>query len=74
MEVRTRNYTQCTSHGQCSFVNNAGFNISITGNSPTPNTTSAQVNTVQQVEIGAGSFGVSEELFSASLFQMLFLK
>ena len=32
--------------------------------SPTPNTIPAQVNTMQDVDIGAGSFGVSEELFS----------
>ncbi len=58
------NYTQCTSDGQCSFANNAGFNITITGNSPTPSTFPAQVNTEQQVEIGAGPFSVTEELFS----------
>ena len=58
------NYTQCTSDGQCPFANNAGFNITINGTSPTPNTIPAQVNTIQQVDIGAGSFAVSEELFS----------
>jgi hypothetical protein len=57
-------YTQCTSDQDCPFANDAGFNIEITGNSPTPNTIPAQVNTVQQVEIGAGPFEVSEELFS----------
>ena len=58
------NYTQCISDGQCPFANNAGFNITINGTSPTPNTIPAQVNTTQQVEIGAGPFSVSEELFS----------
>ena len=67
------NYTQCTSDGQCPFANNAGFNITINGNSPTPNTIPAQVNTMQQVDIGAGPFSVTEELFSDRLFQMQFL-
>jgi len=58
------NYIQCTSDGQCPFANDAGFNIEITGNSPTPNTIPAQINTEQQVQIGAGSFEVSEQLFS----------
>jgi YVTN family beta-propeller protein len=57
-------YTQCTSDGQCPNANDAGFNIEITGNSPTPNTFPAQVNTQQQVEIGAGPFSVTEDLFS----------
>ncbi|HEX6672434.1 MAG TPA: beta-propeller fold lactonase family protein, partial [Nitrososphaeraceae archaeon] len=61
------NYTQCTSDGQCPFANDAGFNIEITGNSPTPNTIPAQINTEQQVEIGAGPFSVTEELFSDRL-------
>ena len=56
-------YIQCTSNGQCG-ANDAGFNITISGNSPTPNTIPAQINTEQQVQIGAGSFSVSEELFS----------
>jgi YVTN family beta-propeller protein len=60
-------YTQCTSNGQCPFANNAGFNIRINGTSPTPNTIPAQVNTEQQVEIGAGPFSVTEELFSDRL-------
>ncbi|HEX5186820.1 MAG TPA: hypothetical protein VFV86_08015, partial [Nitrososphaeraceae archaeon] len=58
------NYTLCTSDGQCPFANDAGFNIEITGNNPTPNTIPAQINTEQQVEIGAGLYEVSEELFS----------
>ena len=58
------NYTQCTSDGQCPFANDAGFNITINGTSPIPNTIPAQVNTTQQVEIGAGPFSVTEELFS----------
>jgi DNA-binding beta-propeller fold protein YncE len=58
------NYTQCTSDGQCPFANNAGFNITITGNSPTPSKFPAQINTEQQVEIGAGPFSVTEELSS----------
>jgi hypothetical protein len=58
------NYTQCTSDGQCPFVNDAGFNIKIKGNSPTPNTIPAQVYTKQQVESGAGLFSVTEDLFS----------
>ena len=58
------NYTQCTSDGQCPFANNAGFNITINGTSPTPNIIPAQVNTLQDVDIGAESFAVSEELFS----------
>ena len=49
------------------MANDAGFNIEITGNSPTPNTIPAQVNTEQQVEIGAGPFSVTEELFSDEL-------
>jgi hypothetical protein len=61
------NYTQCTSDGQCPFANDAGFNITINGTSPTPNTIPAEVNTEQQVEVGAGSFAVSEELFSNRL-------
>ena len=32
--------------------------------SPIPNTIPAQVNTTQQVGIGAGPFSVTEELFS----------
>ena len=32
--------------------------------SPTPNIIPAQVNTLQDVDIGAGFFAVSEELFS----------
>ena len=58
------NYTLCTSSQDCPFANDAGFNIEITGNSPTPNIIPAQVNTMQQVDIGAGPFAVSEELFS----------
>jgi hypothetical protein len=58
------NYTQCTSDGQCPFANDAGFNIEINGNSPTPNTIAAQINTEQQVRIGAGPFSVTEELSS----------
>jgi hypothetical protein len=49
------------------LANDAGFNIEITGNSPAPNTIPAQVNTEQQVEIGAGPFSVTEELFSDEL-------
>jgi len=59
------NYTLCTSEqDNCPFANDAGFNIEITGNSPTPNTIPAQVNTMQKVDIGAGPFEVSEALFS----------
>ncbi len=58
------NYTQCTSDGQCPFANDAGFNIEITGNSPTPNTIPAEVNTLQQVQIGTGPFTVTEDLFT----------
>ena len=58
------NYTQCTSDGQCPFVNNADFSIKINGNNPTPNTIPAEVNTEQQVEIGTGSYTVTEELLS----------
>jgi YVTN family beta-propeller protein len=61
------NYTQCTSDGQCPSANDAGFNIEITGNSPTPNTIPAQIDTMQDVEIGAGPFSVSEELFFGRL-------
>ena len=60
-------YTECTSEQDCPFVNDAGFNIGITGNSPIPNTIPAQVNTMQNVDIGAGSFKVSETLFSNEL-------
>ena len=60
-------YTECTSEQDCPFVNDAGFNIEITGNSPIPNTIPAQVNTMQNVDIGAGSFKVSETLFSNEL-------
>ena len=61
------NYTLCASDEDCPFANDAGFNIEITGNSPTPNTIPAQVNTMQQVDIGPGPFEVSEELFSDKL-------
>ena len=57
-------YTECTSEQDCPFANDAGFIIEITGNSPTPNTIPAQINTMQEVEIGAGPFEVSEEVFS----------
>ena len=60
-------YTECISEQDCPFVNDAGFNIAITGNSPTPNTIPAQVNIMQNVDIGAGSFKVSETLFSNEL-------
>ena len=62
--ANTGNYIECTSDGQCPFANDAGFNIEVTGNSPTPNTIPAQVNTEQQIQIGAGPYEVSEELFS----------
>ena len=58
------NYTQCTSDAQCPFANNAGFNITINGTSPTPNTIPARINTMQDVDIGAGPFSMTEELFS----------
>ena len=58
------NYTLCASAQDCSFANDAGFDIEITGNSPTPATFSALVNTNQDIFIGAGPFAVSEQLFS----------
>jgi len=58
------NYTLCTSDPDCPFANDAGFDIEITGNSPTPNTFPALINTNQDVFIGAGPFTVSEALFS----------
>jgi YVTN family beta-propeller protein len=61
------NYTQCASDGQCPFANDAGFNITINGSNPIPNTIPAQVNTTQQVGIGAGPFSITEQLFSDEL-------
>jgi YVTN family beta-propeller protein len=56
------NYTQCTSSQDCPFANDAGFDITITGTSPTPNTFPALINTNQDVFIGTGPFAVSETL------------
>jgi YVTN family beta-propeller protein len=56
------NYTQCTSGPNCPFANDAGFDITITGTSPTPNTFPALINTNQDVFIGTGPFRVSETL------------
>jgi YVTN family beta-propeller protein len=56
------NYTQCTSSQDCPFANDAGFNIAITGTSPTPNTFPALINTHQDVFLGTGPFAVSEPL------------
>ena len=53
-------YNQCTSDMQCLFANDGGFNIEITGNSPTPNTIPAQINTEQQIKIGAGHYSVTD--------------
>ena len=61
------NYTQCTSEQDCPFANDVGFEIEITGNSPTPNTFPALINTNQDVFVGEGPFTVSEELFSNHL-------
>jgi hypothetical protein len=58
------NYIQCTFDERCTFANDVNFNIEITGNSPTPNTIPAQIGTIQEVDIGAGPYEVSEELFS----------
>jgi YVTN family beta-propeller protein len=58
------NYTLCASTPDCLFANDAGFDIEITGNSPTPTTFPALINTNQDVFIGAGSFAVSEQLSS----------
>ena len=58
------NYTQCTSAQDCPFVNDAGFDIQITGNSPTPSTFLAFINTSKNIFIGAGNYTVSEALFS----------
>ena len=63
------NYTQCTSDGQCPFANNAGFNITINGTSPTPNTIPARINTMQDVDIGAGPFSVLKNCFLIDLFR-----
>ena len=58
------NYTLCASTPDCLFANDAGFDIEITGNSPTPTTFPALINTDQDVFIGAGPFAVSEQLSS----------
>ena len=48
----------------CPLTNNAGFNITINGTSPTPNKVSARINTMQDVHIVTIPFSMTEELFS----------
>ncbi|MGD1837759.1 MAG: YncE family protein [Nitrososphaeraceae archaeon] len=56
------NYAQCTEDNDCPFVSDAGFEIIVNGTNPTPSTFPALINTIQDVELGAGPYQVSELL------------
>ena len=68
------NYISCTEQNDnCPFVADTELNIQISGNSPTPNTIPALVDTQASVDIGSGPFNVTESLSneSQSLFPQL---
>ena len=63
-------YTQCNDEDNtCQFVNDAGFEIIVDGNNPTPNTFDALINTIQNVELEGGSYIVSELLSSTKIIE-----
>ena len=55
-------YTQCTSGTDCPFVADAGFEITVDGSNPIPDTFAALINTMQDVELEVGEYAVSELL------------
>ena len=59
------NYIQCNfQDNNCPFVEGAGFDIVVNGNNPEPDTFSALINTLQDVELGTGAYEISELLSS----------
>ena len=55
-------YMQCTSEEECQFTSAANFDITISGNNPNPNNIDAVAGTMQDVDIDAGQYSVSEIL------------